>query len=130
MNSGFSGQAQDERQRAWEAAREAARRAGMSVNEWLDTTLIDLEMRNPSDRPSSPHPPNSGYSERPRRAAQEDLSESKAGSIHSAVDWKTSRAPMPPRHRTRPCLLRPPHPFGSRNCQCGDRGRLPATPAA
>jgi localization factor PodJL len=74
MNSAFTGQAQDERQRAWETAREAARRAGMSVNEWLDTTLIDSEMRNPSDRSASPHPTNSDYSERPRRAAQEDLS--------------------------------------------------------
>jgi localization factor PodJL len=73
MNSGFPGHAQDERQRAWDAAREAARRAGMSVNEWLDTTLIDSEMRSPTEQPGSPRP-NSDYNERSRRAPQEDLS--------------------------------------------------------
>ena len=58
MNSGFPGQAQDERQRAWEAAREAARRAGMSVNEWLDTTLIDSDMSNPTEPTAASRPTN------------------------------------------------------------------------
>jgi localization factor PodJL len=74
MNSGFPGQAQDERQRAWEAAQEAARRAGMSVNEWLDTTLIDSEMRNPIEPTAAPRPTNPEYNQRTRRAPQEDLS--------------------------------------------------------
>jgi len=71
MNSGNPGQIQ--RQRAWNAAREAARRAGMSVNEWLDTTRhgSQTERTEPS---ASPHVTNSDYNESARRAAQEDLS--------------------------------------------------------
>jgi localization factor PodJL len=41
MTSGFPGQTKELRRDVIDSAREAARRAGMSVEEWLDTTIVE-----------------------------------------------------------------------------------------
>jgi localization factor PodJL len=90
MNSGIPEQSQDERQRAWEAAREAARRSGVSVSEWLDSVIAMKETAEPLRRTRlpedigqpkvaatnapAPRLRNFDPDERPRRIPQEDLS--------------------------------------------------------
>jgi localization factor PodJL len=54
MNSAFPEQSQDERQRAWEAARVAARDAGVPVSEWLDSVIALKETAEPLRRPRTP----------------------------------------------------------------------------
>src|SRR3954468_19974332 len=66
MKSGIPGQSQDERQRAWEAAREAAGRSGVPISEWLDSVISMKEAADPL-RP----PPRAPEGSPPH---QEDLS--------------------------------------------------------
>jgi localization factor PodJL len=87
MNSAIPEQSQDERQRAWEAAREAARGAGVPVSEWLDSVIASKEAAEPL-RPARPRdnfgrakvadnarPRTRDFdSAEPRQVVQEDLS--------------------------------------------------------
>jgi hypothetical protein len=90
MNSGIPGQSQDERQRAWETARGAARDAGVPVSEWLDSVIALKEPAEPLRRarlpedfgrskggayaPPSPRLRELDSGEPAREVVQEDLS--------------------------------------------------------
>ncbi len=64
MTSGFSGQAKEVRRDVVDSAREAARRAGVSVEEWLDAAIVE-SARKAGIEPSQP-------SDLDRRATRDD----------------------------------------------------------
>ncbi len=87
MNSAIPEQSQDERQRAWEAARDAAHGAGVPVSEWLDLVIALKETAEPLRRSRAPddfgrakvadnaRPRARDFdSAEPRQVIQEDLS--------------------------------------------------------
>jgi hypothetical protein len=80
MNSSVPKQMQDERDRAWDIAQEAARRAGMSVEQWLDSVARGVATHMPTE-PA-----------RPTRAAEETPSQP-ARPRYSEYDTRHRRGP-------------------------------------
>jgi localization factor PodJL len=79
MNSGLPQQVQDERERAWEIAQEAARRSGLSVDAWLKSVVADQAkpaQQDPAkveDNPSAAMRPRySDYDARHRRTSEDE----------------------------------------------------------
>jgi localization factor PodJL len=71
MNSGLPWQVSGVRAQARQSAREAARRAGMSVGEWLDNVILDSAPPNQAAGNPTPEPPKRGPGEEQAAIHQE-----------------------------------------------------------